>query len=88
MKESVTYQAIVEEGVEKGQLEGAKRILLRQGEQLFGPPSAEARSKVESVSSLEVLVGLADQVLKAQSWDDLLAELPAPQTRRSRKRKN
>ena len=32
MKESVTYQAIVEEGVVKGRLERARRTLLRLGE--------------------------------------------------------
>ncbi len=38
MKESVTYQAIVEEGVAKGELRGARRILLLSGEEQFGVP--------------------------------------------------
>lgn len=87
MKESVTYQAIVEEGVEKGQLQGAKRILFRLGEELLGPPSAGERSRVESVGNVEALERLTERALKAQSWDELLADLPAPPPRRTRKRK-
>jgi hypothetical protein len=39
MKESVTYQAIVEEGVEKGRLEEARQALLDDGAQRLGKPS-------------------------------------------------
>jgi hypothetical protein len=87
MKESVTYQAIVEEGVQKGRLEEARHILLRMGEQRFGKPaSAKTRARLETVSRLEVLEHLADRVLWVQSWDELLAEIPTSPPRRTRKK--
>ena len=88
MKESVTYQAIVEEGVVKGRLEEARRILFRQGEQLFGQPAdAPARSRVESINSLDVLEGLTDRLLRVRTWEELLAEVAAPQARRGRRKR-
>jgi predicted transposase YdaD len=95
MKKSVTYQAIVEEGVQKGlvqglergRLEGARRLLLRQGEQRFGKPASEkTRAQLEEVPSLVLLEHLADRVLQVQSWDDYLAEIPSSLPRRTRKK--
>src|SRR5207253_2343305 len=40
MKESVTYQAILEEGEAKGKAEEARKMLLLQGREQFGEPSA------------------------------------------------
>src|SRR5947208_1676545 len=88
MKESVTYQAIVEEGVVKGRLEGARRILLRLAEQQFGKPAgARARAQVESISSLEMLEELAGRLLRVGTWEELLAEVTTPAPRGSRKKK-
>ncbi len=36
LEESVTYQAIIEEGVAKGRLEGVRHSLILLGEELFG----------------------------------------------------
>ena len=93
MKESVTYQAIVEEGVAKGREEGvvkgrmeeARRILFRLGERRIGQAAgASVRSRIESIDSLEVLEGLTDRLLQVRSWEELLADVAAPEPRRGR----
>ena len=85
MKESVFYQDLVEEGAAKGRLEEARRMLLRLGERHFGQPvSTSIRSRVEAISDLEVLEGLADRALRLRSWEELLADMPAPAPRRGR----
>ncbi|HVS38740.1 MAG TPA: hypothetical protein VMS17_24500 [Gemmataceae bacterium] len=89
MKESVTYQAIVEEGVAKGLLKGVRHTLLRVAEQHFGtPPSAAVRSRIESINSLDVLDHLSDRVLQVHSWEELLADVPAPEQRRGRSKRS
>ena len=92
MKESVTYQAIVEEGVAKGivkgELQGARRILFHQGERRFGEPvGASTRSRIESINSLEMLERLSDRMLQVHSWEELLADVATPEPRRGRKKR-
>ena len=53
MKESVTYQAILEEGEAKGQLAEAKRLLRLQGESRFGPPDKPSVLALEAIPRLE-----------------------------------
>lgn len=76
MKESVTYQAIVEEGrkegIELGRQEEVRRILLRQGGKRFGPPSEAVQSILDRMT-LEALENLADHILNVESWTELLA---------------
>ena len=43
MKESVTYQAIVEEGVVKGVVKGERNFLLLWGRKRLGEPSPDDR---------------------------------------------
>ncbi|MBY0524657.1 MAG: hypothetical protein K2R98_14735 [Gemmataceae bacterium] len=93
MKESVTYQAIVEEGVAKGVIQGrleeARRILLRLGEHLFSGPAPEStRAQLESITELELLEQLSDRVVRVSSWPELVANLPAPKPRRPRRKKS
>ena len=77
MRESVTYQAILEEGREKGweqgQEEAARRILLLQATRRFGPPDDATRGRLGSVVGNARLEALAERVLTAASWDDLLS---------------
>jgi len=69
MRESVTYQAIVEEGrVEEGQ-----RIILRQGRLRFGPPDARTTAAVESIADVDRLEALSERLLEVGSWEELLA---------------
>ena len=90
LEESVTYQAIVEEGVAKGiaqgRLEGARRVLLVLGEQQIGTPAdLQTRARIEEIDSLEVLEGLIDRLLSIRHWEQLLANVPAPVPRRRRR---
>jgi predicted transposase YdaD len=91
MKESVTYQAILEEGEEKGALKGAlaeaRKFVLRQGRVRFGPPDARATAAVERIADIERLEELGERLLNAASWEELLA-LPAPRRPRTRRRPN
>ncbi|MFN9371394.1 MAG: hypothetical protein ACK6D3_05850 [Planctomycetaceae bacterium] len=83
MKESVTYQAILEEGREEGRQEGrqegradeAQRILLSLGTALFGKPSAKVRRALTGNTDLELLESLLVRGVKGSSWTELLADL-------------
>ncbi len=80
MKESVTYQAILKEGLEEGIKEGltegsikeARKILLLQGRSRFGEPSAEARAAVNALTDVQKLEDLIVRLLQANSWQELL----------------
>ncbi len=86
MEESVTYQAIVRKGEAlgraRGRAEEAQRLLLRLGQKQFGsPPGAAIRAAVQAITDVERLEALAEQVLEAESWQQLL---PLPRPRRTR----
>ena len=85
MKESVTYQAILEEGEEKGALAEARKIVLRLGRNRFGPPDARVTAAVEAIADVERLEELGERLLSAASWDELLG-LPAPRRPQPRRR--
>ncbi len=70
MKESVTYQAILEEG----RAAEARAILLRIGGKRFGPPSAQTRAALDAITTVERLELLTERLLDVESWDELLAE--------------
>jgi hypothetical protein len=69
MKDSVTYQAIVEEGVVKGRQDA----LLRLGRRHLGSPSVLTEQALSGITDLDRLARLLDRLLDASSWDDLLA---------------
>lgn len=85
MKESVTYQAIVEEGVEKGRLEGklegrlegrleeARQTLLDLGAERLRMPSEDVESAVRRITDLEQLRRLRRRLLHVSTWEELLA---------------
>lgn len=89
MKESVTYQAILEEGEAKGEARGraegriegrvegkaeeARNLLLRLGMKRFGPIDAVIQAAIEAINSLERLEQLAERLLEAENWNELLA---------------
>lgn len=75
MTESTTYQAILEEGAKKGKTIEAKRILLRQGHKRFGSPSPQVVAEIEAISNVDRIEQLAERLLDAKSWEDLLAEI-------------
>lgn len=69
MKESVTYQAIVEEGV----IRGAHEFLLRQGRKKFGAPDERTESTLRSITDLDRLNYLSERLLDVSTWAELLA---------------
>jgi hypothetical protein len=77
MRESVTYQAIVEEGRVEGRVEGraeeARAILVRMGRKRFGPPDGRTLAILESISRPEYLEELSERLLDVTTWDELLA---------------
>jgi predicted transposase YdaD len=75
MKESVTYQAILEEGREEGRSEEARRILLAQGTKRFGKPLAKHRKTVAAITEPAIFDGLATRLLEVDSWTELLSGL-------------
>ncbi len=81
MKESVTYQAIIEEGEAKE----ARKMILLQGGSKFGEPSAEAEAALNALSDVGQLEKLGVRLLRVSSWEELLG-LNGP-GRRSRGRK-
>ncbi len=87
MRESSTYQAILEEGwqeARQAQIRRAQRLLLSLGQERFGAPSQKVRKRVERIEDLERLDALALRVLHVKTWEELLAEEP-PQTPPKRK---
>ena len=80
MKESVTYQAIVEEGFEKGRirgktegkLEGKREILIRTGKKQFGAPEPNVLAVIEGIKDAALLDQLCERVLDVDNWQDLI----------------
>ncbi len=94
MKESVTYQAIVEEGVQKGhhkgllegKLQEARQLLLKIGnDQYDGPPNPKQLQELEAITEVTQLENLAVRVSHVNNWSELLASSATPRTRRRKK---
>jgi hypothetical protein len=73
MKESVTYQAIVEEGVEKGRLEATRQMLLDVGTERLGEPSEDVERAIGRIADLERLRRLGRRLMHVATWQELLA---------------
>ena len=73
MKESVTYQAIVEEGVEKGRLEEARQMLLDVGTERLGEASEEIAQAIGHIADLERLRRLRRRLLHVATWEEILS---------------
>jgi predicted transposase YdaD len=77
MRESVTYQMIVEEGIEQGLIQGelaaTRRLILHLGAQRFGAPDEDVQRRLAAVADLAALERAGDNILTAGSWSDVLA---------------
>jgi hypothetical protein len=77
MEDSTTYQFILQkgmrQGVTQGQLQGQKTLLLRQGTKRFGPPTEANAAALQAIDDPERLERLADKILEARGWDELLS---------------
>jgi predicted transposase YdaD len=92
MKDSVTYQEIVEEGVAKGivrgRQEGAvsafREALLVVGRDHLGKaPGARVKAAVEAIDDLEELKRLTVRALHVSTWEELLSLPERPKRRKS-----
>jgi predicted transposase YdaD len=81
MRESSTYQAILEEGRVEGRVEGqvieARRIVLGLGTSKFGAPDAATLATLERLDDLDTLHRLAAGLLQTSTWEELLAAVSA-----------
>jgi hypothetical protein len=64
MRESTTYQYILEEE--------ARKILLRLAQKRFGPPEIPIRVALESITDLERLEHMTERVSEVSGWEELL----------------
>jgi predicted transposase YdaD len=66
----------LEEGLERGRLEGVRTTLMKQGRQKFGkPPSKKQQKELEGISDPTHLDSLAERLLTVDSWVELLADV-------------
>lgn len=80
MKESVTYQAIFEEGEAKGEArgeargkaEGERNLVIRLATKRFGPPDSNALFTLHAITDVDRIEFLAERLLDARSWEELL----------------
>jgi hypothetical protein len=77
---STTYDAILR----KGALKGRREMLLRQGRVRMGAPDKKIIAAVNSIDDLERLDALAERVLVAGSWAELLEPVRKPRKRSPR----
>jgi len=70
MKDSVTYQEIVNEG----KVQGRHDFLLQVCRKKFGPPDEPTMRKLRSIEDVDRLAQLAERIFDVTSWDELLAE--------------
>jgi hypothetical protein len=69
MKESVMYQAIVEEGIVKARHDD----ILRQGRKRFGATSLAVELALGGIADPDRLARMLDRLHEVSSWDELLA---------------
>lgn len=69
MRESVTYQAILDEG----RVEELHRTILRQGHERFGEATEATRQQIETITNLDMLEELTVRLLHVATWVELLS---------------
>jgi predicted transposase YdaD len=68
MRESDTYQAILDEG----RMDSLQNTLLRQGRKRFGEPDDAVQQAVRAITDLEQLARLTEDLLDVATWQELL----------------
>jgi predicted transposase YdaD len=72
MRESSVYQRILSEGRTEGQIDGERRLLLRQATAKFGPAPEATAAQLRALADLDELDRLGVRLLKVATWDELL----------------
>ena len=89
MKESSTYQAILEEGRAEGMAQGAvaeaRKLLRLFGDRTLGPPDARIATLLERIDDLARLEELCDRLPTVGNWHELLGQ-PGAGRRSGRRR--
>ncbi|HEY7309741.1 MAG TPA: hypothetical protein VH643_10320 [Gemmataceae bacterium] len=85
MKESSTYQAILEEGRQEGAVAEAKKFLRIHGDVHFGPPDPQITAAIERINDPVQLEDLYRRAQTAKSWQELFGR-PASGSRKGRRR--
>ncbi len=73
MRESSTYQAILDEGRQEGRIEEAQGGILQLGEQKLGSPSGAITATLSAITDLGRLHRIRGRIIIVSSWDELLA---------------
>lgn len=68
LRDSTTYQGVLE----KGRLDEARKILLRQARKRFKRPSAEGEAALHAITDLDKLEQLGETLMDARSWSGWL----------------
>jgi len=77
MKESSTYQAIVEEGIAEGALKEARKLLFQLGTKQLGQPNARTLAALAKIIDLERIEALLYRLVTPNSWRALLEKASA-----------
>jgi hypothetical protein len=84
VKESTTYQAILEEGRQEGHLAEVREDICLVGEQKFNSPvPTSVRTTLAGIRDLEQLQQLLPRILDVASWGELMATLAPPKKAKS-----
>ncbi len=74
MKDSLTYQMIVQEAEQRGEIRGERKgelnLLLKQCKRKFGDPTESQLSKLLSITDDAQIVILGERVLFVNSWEE------------------
>jgi hypothetical protein len=69
-----TYDRGLEQGLEQGQILGARRTLLRAGRRKFHEPSQHVVQRIDQIADIDRLELLVERIFEAESWEELLGE--------------
>ncbi|MBW3598927.1 MAG: hypothetical protein KY475_16845 [Planctomycetes bacterium] len=80
IKESTTYQYIIEQGMEEGKKKGieegqrqeARKMLLLTGEGRLGKPGASVATALDKIDDLDRLHRMSRRLWDVESWKELL----------------
>jgi hypothetical protein len=73
MRESVTFQAILEEGRKEGRVEELHRVILRQGRRAVWGSGRGGSAADRGDAGYRRLEDLTERLLIVSSWDELMA---------------
>lgn len=81
MRESLTYQAILQDGRSEGEVVGARKLLRVRSAHRFGAADAVTVAALDAITDLAQLEALGERMASAHSWQELLGPR-APGSRR------